>query len=243
MESQTTQQSLDSSELELSELTQSSGGLQSVLSEISQVSSSLLSCQACCQQENSSRLAEAVSQLQFLTKVICHDGQHDMYRCVSEDNILEIEMEGQEVCAGSERQQEEEDEDRLLELQLVELTSKLDRMETEMCLVSEESKNLQQALEIKDSVIVDQVAVLLQHFAQTAFLHFLYTITLSQYHDHNISLLVHHQTLVIFYFSISVVAPAALRAVPAGLDSGALGPSDQLSEGGQEWPLQGKAGL
>ena len=66
-------------------------------------------------------------------------------------------------------QQEEEDEDRLLELQLVELTSKLDRMETEMCLVSEESKNLQQALEIKDSVIVDQVAVLLQHFAQTAF--------------------------------------------------------------------------
>ena len=169
MESQTAQQSLDSSELELSEITQSSGGLQSVLSDISQVSSSLLSCQACSQEENSSRLAEAVSQLQFLTKVICHDGQHDMYRCVSEDNILEIEMEGQEVCPGSERQQEEEDEDRLLELQLVELTSKLDRMETEMCLVSEESKNLQQALEIKDSVIVDQVAVLLQHFAQTAF--------------------------------------------------------------------------
>ena len=35
MESQTAQQSLDSSELELSEITQSSGGLQSVLSDIS----------------------------------------------------------------------------------------------------------------------------------------------------------------------------------------------------------------
>jgi len=97
-----------SSQLELSDITQTSGGLQSV----------------------------------------------DLYRCVSEDNILEIEMEGQ-LCADSEPQKEE-DEDHLLEIQLAELTSKLDRMETEMCLVSEESKNLQQAVEIKDSVIVDQ---------------------------------------------------------------------------------------
>merc|ERR1712048_348295 len=59
--------------------------------------------------------------------------------------------EAHEVCSDSERQKEE-GEDRLLEL-----PSKLDRMETEMCLVSEESKNLQQAVEIKDSVILDQL--------------------------------------------------------------------------------------
>merc|ERR1711945_84599 len=51
----------------------------------------------------------------------------------------------------------EEEADRLLESQLAELTEKLDRMESEMCIVSEESSNLQQALEIKESTIVDQI--------------------------------------------------------------------------------------
>merc|ERR1719188_2662376 len=50
----------------------------------------------------------------------------------------------------------EEEESLLLESQLVELTEKLDRMESEMVIVSEESKNLQQMLEIKESTIVDQ---------------------------------------------------------------------------------------
>ena len=50
-----------------------------------------------------------------------------------------------------------EEEETLLESQLVELTEKLDRMETEMVIVSEESKNLQQALEIRESTILDQV--------------------------------------------------------------------------------------
>ena len=180
LESQTGQ-SVETSHLELSELSQTSGGLQSVLGDISEVSNSLLTCQSCCSAENSSKLAEAVSQLQFLTKVICHDGQHDIYRCASEDNILGIEMEAHEVCSDSERQKEEEEEDRLLELQLVELTSKLDRMETEMCLVSEESKNLQQAVEIKDSVILDQVAIFLQNVAHgTGSLYLNHTITITQ---------------------------------------------------------------
>ena len=152
------QHQVENSHLELSEISESqtSGGLQSVLTDISLVSSSILSCPSCCSAENSSKLTEAVSQLKFLTRVICQEGEHSLYRCVSEDNILDIEMEGQ-LCADSDRQKEE-DEDRLLEIQLAELTSKLDRMETEMVLVSEESKNLQQAVEIKDSVIVDQVA-------------------------------------------------------------------------------------
>ena len=187
LESQTGQ-SVETSHLELSELSKTSGGLQSVLGDISEVSNSLLTCQSCCSAENSSKLAEAVSQLQFLTKVICHDGQHDIYRCASEDNILGIEMEAHEVCSDSERQKEEE-EDRLLELQLVELTSKLDRMETEMCLVSEESKNLQQAVEIKDSVILDQVAALHQNFAPST-----------------LQFLIHHHTITItlFHFSSTI---------------------------------------
>ena len=51
-----------------------------------------------------------------------------------------------------------EDESLLLESQLAELTDKLDRMEEEMVILSEESSNLQQALEIKESVILDQVS-------------------------------------------------------------------------------------
>ena len=63
----------------------------------------------------------------------------------------------------------------------MELTSKLDRMETEMCLVSEESKNLQQAVEIKDSVILDQVAIFLQNIALGApSLYRNHTITITQ---------------------------------------------------------------
>ena len=138
--------SADSSRVELPEFCQREGGLQSVVSDIQSLSTSLLSCHSCKTETNSTRLAEAASQLQFLTRVIYNDGPHDIYRCPSDDNILGIEVE-----------EKLSPEEALLETQLTELTSKLDRMESEMCLVSEESKNLQQALEIKDSVILDQV--------------------------------------------------------------------------------------
>ena len=65
-----------------------------------------------------------------------------MVRCISEDNILELDSDA---------------EDGLLERQLAELTAKLDRMETEMVIVSEESGGLQTQLEIKEATIVDQV--------------------------------------------------------------------------------------
>ena len=68
----------------------------------------------------------------------------EMVRTISEDNILDIVNT--------------EDESLLLESQLAELTDKLDRMEEEMVILSEESSNLQQALEIKESVILDQVS-------------------------------------------------------------------------------------
>ena len=148
METQSAE-SADNSQVELSEISQREGGLQSVISDIRLVCRSLDSCQNCAAHANSTKLSEAVSQLQFLTRVICHDDPHDMYRCPSEDNILEIEVE----------EKLSTEEETLLEAQLAELTSKLDRMECEMCLVSEESSNLQQALEIKDSVIVDQVSL------------------------------------------------------------------------------------
>ena len=68
--------------------------------------------------------------------------QDNMVRCISEDNILELDSDA---------------EDGLLERQLAELTAKLDRMETEMVIVSEESGGLQAQLEIKEATIVDQV--------------------------------------------------------------------------------------
>ena len=74
--------------------------------------------------------------------------QDNMVRCISEDNILELDSDA---------------EDGLLERQLAELTAKLDRMETEMVIVSEESGGLQTQLEIKEATIVDQVGDTAQH--------------------------------------------------------------------------------
>ena len=85
--------------------------------------------------------------------VVEHD--QSMVRAISEDNILDMDEDGATMNVAADISIEEEES--LLESQLVELTEKLDRMETEMVIVSEESKNLQQALEIRESTILDQV--------------------------------------------------------------------------------------
>merc|ERR1719474_191323 len=137
------------SHLELSELSVNSGGLQSVIGDISNISNSIAPCENCDASAICDKLQEAANQLQTFAQIVCHEPHDsrtsDMYRCISEDNILDIVETGKE-----------EEADRLLESQLAELTEKLDRMETEMCIVSEESSNLQQALEIKESTIADQ---------------------------------------------------------------------------------------
>lgn len=97
--------------------------------------------------------------------VVEHD--QSMVRAISEDNILDMDENG----PTGEADTSIEEEESLLESQLVELTEKLDRMETEMVIVSEESKNLQQALEIRESTILDQVTADLEADASPDMLH------------------------------------------------------------------------
>ena len=139
------------SHLELAELTSSSGsgGLQAVITDLRSVEAGLRGCED--NEELRAKVSGAAAMLRSLTMVVEHD--QSMVRAISEDNILDMDENG----PTGEGDTSIEEEESLLESQLVELTEKLDRMETEMVIVSEESKNLQQALEIRESTILDQV--------------------------------------------------------------------------------------
>ena len=141
------------SHLELAELTSSSGsgGLQAVITDLRSVEAGLRGCED--NEELRAKVSGAAAMLRSLTMVVEHD--QSMVRAISEDNILDIDEDGATMTGTGDISIEEEES--LLESQLVELTEKLDRMETEMVIVSEESKNLQQALEIRESTILDQV--------------------------------------------------------------------------------------
>ena len=130
------------SHLELSELSTDTR----ILEEIQHWRHSLATCDEC--NNDCDKLSDLIQSLlmnQGNMRVQHMDNTSmDMVRAISEDNILDIVNT--------------EDESLLLESQLAELTDKLDRMEEEMVILSEESSNLQQALEIKESVILDQVS-------------------------------------------------------------------------------------
>ena len=137
--------------LELAELTGSSeGGLQAVITDLRSVEARLRGCED--SEDICDKISGAAAMLRSLTRVVEHD--QNMVRAISEDNILDMDEDGAMSRTADISIEEEE---TLLESQLVELTEKLDRMETEMVIVSEESKNLQQALEIRESTILDQV--------------------------------------------------------------------------------------
>ena len=138
------------SHLELSELSDTSGGgLQTVISDLTTAANIINNCDTC-DTNICDKLREAVGQLQCLTTVVYHPPPTtDMYRCISEDDILVVDHDTTAAAT--------EEEETLLESQLSELTLKLDRMESEMCIVSEESCNLQLALELKEQTISDQV--------------------------------------------------------------------------------------
>jgi len=136
------------SHLELAELTSSSGGLQAVITDLRSVEAGLRGCED--NEDLRAKVSGAATMLRSLTMVVEHD--QSMVRAISEDNILDMDENGRTDADTS-----IEEEESLLESQLVELTEKLDRMETEMVIVSEESNNLQQALEIRESTILDQV--------------------------------------------------------------------------------------
>ena len=140
------------SHLELAELTSSSGGgLQAVITDLRSVEARLRGCED--SEDLRDKVSGAAAMLRSLTMVVEHD--QSMVRAISEDNILDMDEDGAPITGDPDISIEEEES--LLESQLVELTEKLDRMETEMVIVSEESKNLQQALEIRESTILDQV--------------------------------------------------------------------------------------
>ena len=148
------------SHLELAELTSSSGGgLQAVITDLRSVEARLRGCED--SEDLRDKVSGAAAMLRSLTMVVEHD--QSMVRAISEDNILDMDEDGATVTGDPDISIEEEES--LLESQLVELTEKLDRMETEMVIVSEESKNLQQALEIRESTILDQVTA---HFGADA---------------------------------------------------------------------------
>ena len=140
------------SHLELAELsTSTGGGLQAVITDLRSVEARLRGCED--SEELRDKVSGAAAMLRSLTMVVEHD--QSMVRAISEDNILDMDEDGATMTGTGDISIEEEES--LLESQLVELTEKLDRMETEMVIVSEESKNLQQALEIRESTILDQV--------------------------------------------------------------------------------------
>lgn len=140
------------SHIELAELTSSSGGgLHAVITDLRSVEARLRGCED--SEDLRDKVSGAAAMLRSLTMVVEHD--QSMVRAISEDNILDMDEDGATVTGNADISIEEEES--LLESQLVELTEKLDRMETEMVIVSEESKNLQQALEIRESTILDQV--------------------------------------------------------------------------------------
>merc|ERR1719410_3334241 len=139
------------SHFELAELTSSSGGgLHAVITDLRSVEARLRGCED--SEDLRDKVSGAAAMLRSLTMVVEHD--QSMVRAISEDNILDMDEDGATVTGNADISVEEEES--LLESQLVELTEKLDRMETEMVIVSEESKNLQQALEIRESTILDQ---------------------------------------------------------------------------------------
>merc|ERR1719410_900182 len=139
------------SHFELAELTSSSGGgLHAVITDLRSVEARLRGCED--SEDLRDKVSGAAAMLRSLTMVVEHD--QSMVRAISEDNILDMDEDGATVTGNADISVEEEES--LLESQLVELTEKLDRMETEMIIVSEESKNLQQALEIRESTILDQ---------------------------------------------------------------------------------------
>merc|ERR1712130_992589 len=122
-----------------------------------------------CSPALSSRLTEAAAQLSVLSSVICGEEptsvRGELLRCESEECLMrnsgnvspvvrqspQVEDMGCQVgggVGGGEDQAEEEEQ--MLGSQLAELQQKLDRMEAEMTIVSEESRELADTLEERE---------------------------------------------------------------------------------------------
>jgi len=159
-----------SDEKELDEIARSEGGLLAVTKEVEDAALTVSECLSC-SPVLTSKLKDAAAQLSCLSSVICGQGEDsrkmpalgELHRCESEEVLPQHdEFEPTFEFESLEHQELTEMEESMLESQLSELQEKLGRMEAEMTIVSEESKDLQDTLESREAALVEKSQQLLE---------------------------------------------------------------------------------
>jgi len=154
-----------SDEKELDEIARSEGGLLAVTKEVEDAALTVSECLSC-SPVLTSKLKDAAAQLSCLSSVICGQGEDsrkmpalgELHRCESEEVLPQHdEFEPTFEFESLEHQELTEMEESMLESQLSELQEKLGRMEAEMTIVSEESKDLQDTLESREAALVEKM--------------------------------------------------------------------------------------
>lgn len=154
-----------SDEKELDEIARSEGGLLAVTKEVEDAALTVSECLSC-SPVLTSKLKDAAAQLSCLSSVICGQGEEsrkmpalgELHRCESEEVLPQHdEFEPTFEFGSLEHQELTEMEESMLESQLSELQEKLGRMEAEMTIVSEESKDLQDTLESREAALVEKM--------------------------------------------------------------------------------------
>merc|ERR1719369_2269257 len=154
-----------SDEKELDEIARSEGGLLAVTKEVEDAALTVSECLSC-SPVLTSKLKDAAAQLSCLSSVICGQGEDsrkmpalgELHRCESEEVLPQHdEFEPTFEFESLEHQELTEMEESMLESRLSELQEKLGRMEAEMTIVSEESKDLQDTLESREAALVEKM--------------------------------------------------------------------------------------
>jgi len=154
-----------SDEKELDEIARSEGGLLAVTKEVEDAALTVSGCISC-SPVLTNKLKDAAAQLSCLSTVICGQGEEsrkmpalgELHRCESEEVLPQHDdFEPTFEFDSMENQELTEMEESMLESQLSELQEKLGRMEAEMTIVSEESKDLQDTLESREAALVEKV--------------------------------------------------------------------------------------
>merc|ERR1712142_826307 len=154
-----------SDEKELDEIARSEGGLLAVTKEVENAALTVSECISC-SPVLTSKLKDAAAQLSCLSSVIVGHGDEsrkmpalgELHRCESEEVLpQQDDFESAFEFESLENQELTEMEESMLESQLSELQEKLGRMEAEMTIVSEESKDLQDTLESREASLVEKM--------------------------------------------------------------------------------------
>jgi len=154
-----------SDEKELDEIARSEGGLLAVTKEVEDAALTVSECISC-SPVLTSKLKDAAAQLSCLSSVIVGHGDEsrkmpalgELHRCESEEVLpQQDDFESAFEFESLENQELTEMEESMLESQLSELQEKLGRMEAEMTIVSEESKDLQDTLESREAALVEKM--------------------------------------------------------------------------------------